>query len=112
MGRNFRKHLENLQEEFGRIRNGYLKLNPKKCLLFQKVVKFLGHVVSSDGIQTDPDKISANRDWPRPSNIHELRSFLGLCISYRRFVDEFADIAKPLHRLTSEHQNAKQHGER
>ena len=100
MGRNFREHLENLQEIFGRIRNAHLKLNPKKCLLFQKEVKFLGHVVSSDGIQTDPDKISAVRDWPRPSNIHELRSFLGLCTYYRRFVEGFADIAKPLHQLT------------
>ena len=100
MGRNFREHLENFQEVFGRIRNAYLKLNPKKCLLFQKEVKFLGHVVSSDGIQTDPDKISAVRDWPKPSNIHELRSFLGICTYYRRFVEGFADIAKPLHQLT------------
>ncbi|KAK3745260.1 hypothetical protein QZH41_010890 [Actinostola sp. cb2023] len=63
-------------------------------------VYFLGHVVSADGISTDPDKNRAVIDWPVPSRASEMRSFLGLCSYYRRFIKGFADIARPLHRLT------------
>ncbi|UYV61771.1 K02A2.6-like [Cordylochernes scorpioides] len=52
------------------------------------------------GIQTSESKILAIRDWPKPKDKHELRSFLGLCTYYRRFVEGYADIAAPLHRLT------------
>lgn len=100
MGRDFEEHLKNLQEVFDRFRAANLKLNPKKCALFQKKVEFLGHTVSADGIQTSDDKIKAIRDWPRPRDKHEVRSFLGICTYYRRFVEGFAKIAAPLHQLT------------
>ncbi|XP_073815088.1 uncharacterized protein [Musca autumnalis] len=79
--------------------NGGLKLNPKKCVLFQREVKFLGHRVTTEGIWTDNEKIEAVRDWPKPQNLHELLSFLGLCTYYRRFPN-FASVAVSLHRLT------------
>ncbi|XP_075080553.1 uncharacterized protein LOC142166041 [Nicotiana tabacum] len=63
-------------------------------------VSFLGHVVSRDGIQVDPKKIRAVRDWPRPTTPIEIRSFLGLPGYYRRFVEGFSKIATPLTRLT------------
>ena len=61
---------------------------------------FLGHVVSKDGIQVDPKKIEAVADWPRPTTVTEIRSFLGLAGYYKRFVKDFSKIAVPLTRLT------------
>ena len=63
-------------------------------------VAFLGHVVSKDGIQVDPKKIEAVADWPRPTTVTKIRSFLGLAGYYRRFVKDFSKIAAPLTRLT------------
>jgi len=62
--------------------------------------KFLGHVVSAEGVSTDPSKIEAVKDWPVPEDVHEVRSFLGLTSYYTRFVPTFAEIAAPLHALT------------
>ena len=62
-------------------------------------VGYLGHILSESGISTDPRKIEAVSTWPPPSNLSELRSFLGLCSYYRRFIASFAEIAKPLHKL-------------
>ena len=61
---------------------------------------FLGHVISTDGIQVDPKKIEAILDWPRPTTVIEVRSFLGLTSYYRRFVKDFSKLAVPLARLT------------
>jgi hypothetical protein len=60
--------------------------------------------VSPEGITTDPEKLKAVREWPTPKNKHEIRSFLGLCMYYRRFISGFANIAKPLTKLTEQKQ--------
>lgn len=92
--------IENLREVFLRLRSANLKLNPKKCVLFGRDVKYLGHVVSEKGITTDPEKINAVRNWPVPQNKKQIRSFLGFCSYYRKFIKGFSSIAKPLYNLT------------
>lgn len=63
--------------------------------------RFLGHQISARGIDTDPEKISAVKSWPVPNTVKELRSFLGFCSYYRRFIEGFSQIAGPLHDLVT-----------
>jgi hypothetical protein len=95
----FEQHLERLEEVLLRILNAGLKLKASKCHVFQRKVEFLDHIVSADGIEVQPSKVSAVLDWPRPTNLHELRSFVGFCSYYRRFVQGFANLAFALHTL-------------
>ena len=99
-GRTIDEELERLQQVLERIRKTGMKLKPKKCFLFQKKVLYLGHIVSADGIATNPEKIESVKHCPIPVNVKQVRSFLGLCSYYRRFIKDFAKVADPLHRLT------------
>ncbi|PIK34915.1 Retrovirus-related Pol polyprotein from transposon [Apostichopus japonicus] len=72
--------------------------------LFQQSVSYLGYVVSGTGVSTDPEKLKAVREWPQPQKLTHVRSFLGLCGYYRRFVQGFAEIAAPLFKLTEKKQ--------
>ena len=101
----FNDHIENLCRVLERLRRANLKLNPKKCRLFQQQVQFLGYTVSKHGISADQEKVKVVQSWPQPRSVREVRSFLGLCTYYRRFVPGFANIAKPLHQLSEK--NAK-----
>ena len=100
VGKTFQHHLHNLREVFNRVRDAGLKLKPSKCDLCCKEVRFLGHIVSPNGVRTDPAKTDKVADWPVPTTRKEVQQFLGLANYYRRFVKDFANIAKPLHRLT------------
>ena len=99
-GRTFNHNLTNLRQVFHRLRAAKLKLTSQKCMLLQREVKFLGHIIGSTGVSTDPEKTRAIETWPTPTNLSELWCSLGLCSYYRRFVKGFADIARPLHQLT------------
>ncbi|KAJ8404027.1 hypothetical protein AAFF_G00343770 [Aldrovandia affinis] len=96
----FEGALRHLREVFATIRQAGLRLNPKKCQLFWRETAFLGHVVSTDGMVTDPAKIDTVHDWRPPTNVSDLRSFLGLASYYRRYVQVFTTIARSLHCLT------------
>ena len=96
----FEDHLAHLSTVFERLTEAGLKLKPKKCFLFQVQVKYLGHIVSRNGIKTDPEKVKSVSKWPIPTDVTEVKRFLGLCSYYRRFVKDFASVAKPLTRLT------------
>ena len=93
------EHFDRLEKVFTKLREHGLKLSASKCCFFKKEVKFLGHIISARGIQTDPSKIAAVKDWPKPETLLDLRQFLGLASYYRKFVAGFAQDAAPLHEL-------------
>ena len=99
-GKTFEGMLQNLRTVFDCLANAGLKLKPKKCALFSKQVRYLGHVISGEGVATDPEKVAAVAQWPTPISLKEVRSFLGLCGYYRRYIEGFASIAKCLHSLS------------
>jgi predicted aspartyl protease/transposase InsO family protein len=94
------QHLERLRIVLDRVSRCGMKLKTSKCALMQKSVHFLGHVISGDGVATDPEKVRLVEQWPVPANLGELRSFLGLTGYYRRYVDGYSRIVSPLTELT------------
>ena len=76
----------------------------KKCEFWLHEVGFLGHIVTDGGVKVDPAKIAAVKEWPRPKNASEIRSFLGFAGYYRRFVEGFSKIAAPMTELTRKNQ--------
>ena len=94
-------HITWLEGVFEKLAKAGLKLKPSKCKFFKPSLKYLGHIVSKDGIATDPHKIEAIRNWPTPKTVTDVRSFTGFTNYYRKFIKGYAKIARPLHELTS-----------
>ena len=102
--------LERLEMVFQRLRAHNLKLSPKKCHLLRRSVHFLGHVIDSKGVATDPTKVEAIADVTkadlmlpdgRTPSPKKIQSFLGLVMWYQRYIPNCSSIAKPLFQLTS-----------
>ena len=98
--RTFEEHLSHIRQVFDRFRSANLKLKPSKCFFAMPRLKYLGHIVSAEGISADPEKISSVKNYPQPTCLKQLRAFLGLTGYYRRFVKDYARIASPLYGLT------------
>ena len=99
LGQTFEEHLDNLRQVFERFRTFHLKLKPRKCLLFQARVPFLGRMVSRDGIEMDPEKVKKVEEWPLPHSAKEVASFLGLVNYHREHISHYAGLAAPLYAL-------------
>ena len=96
---NFEAHIKHLGQIFGRIREANLKLKPNKCDFAAKEIKYLGHIISKHGIRTNPEKTQAVSTFPVPKCQKDVRSFLGICNYYRKFVKDYSNIAAPLNYL-------------
>lgn len=89
------EHIDNLKLVFERLREANFKIQLDKCEFLRKEVKFLGHVITSEGIKPNQKKIEAIQKFPIPKTPKEIKSFLGLLGYYRRFIKDFAKITKP-----------------
>ena len=93
------EHAEHLRMILRTLREHQLYAKFSKCQFWLKEVGFLGHVVSAGGISVDPSLVERVKERPAPTNQTEVRSFLGLAGYYRKFVENFSSIAKPLTQL-------------
>lgn len=90
------EHEERLLKVLDRLEEVGLKVSLDKCQICRPSVKYVGHIVSADGVSTDPEKVEAVASWPQPTDLKSLRSFLGFCGYYRRFVANYSTIVRPL----------------
>ena len=97
--RTYEEHLERLRLVFDRIKEANLKLSPGKCTFFKPKVRYVGHIVSEQGIETDPEKIEKIVNWPTPTSPEQVRQFIGFAGYYRRFIKNFSQISQPLTEL-------------
>lgn len=103
----FREHLEQLEWVMGVLKEVNLTINVAKCKFARSSLKYLGFIVDKDGLRTDPDKVAAILNFPRPRNYTQLKRFIGLASWYRRFVKNFSTVAAPLHNLTKGNKRTK-----
>ena len=93
------EHIQHVTAVFDVMREHQLFAKESKCSLAITKVDYLGHSLSTKGVETDPAKIQAVRDWPTLKNVKQLRDFLGLSRYYRKFIKGYAHLAKPLTNL-------------
>ncbi|GKA88053.1 putative reverse transcriptase domain-containing protein [Tanacetum coccineum] len=100
MNRNKKEHEEHLKQILELLKKEELYAKFSKCEFWIPKVQFLGHMIDSEGIHVDPAKIESIKDWTSPKSPTEIHQFLGLAGYYRRFIEGFSKIAKPMTKLT------------
>ena len=91
------EHYEVLRRIFDAHRKAGLMIQPEKCQLFQESIEYLGHIISAEGTKPVPKYVELVAQWPIPTTLRELRTFLGKVAYYRKFIPEFAHLAGPLY---------------
>ena len=97
--KNLKAHLDHIKAVLEVLRKNELYANKKKCSFAKARVEYLGHIISGGGVEVDPEKIRAIKEWPIPTNVREVRGFLGLTGYYQKFVKHYGTIAAPLTQL-------------
>jgi hypothetical protein len=92
-------HLQQLETVLQRLEEARLVIKLSKCTFASPSVTYLGHIISKNGIQPDPTKLTAIKNYPIPANSKDVRAFMGLSNYYRRFINDFANISVPLNAL-------------
>ena len=103
-GRDTEEHNKRLTEALRRIQAAGVTLNPSKCEFGKTQLKFLGHLVKQDGVRADPKKTSAITDMEPPTNITEMRRFMGMLNQLGKFSQNLVDLTQPLRQLLSRNQ--------
>jgi len=107
-GKSRKEHDYNLLVILNKLLNAGVKLSKEKFQFCKRKIKYLGHIISSKGIEKDPEKLIKLENWPRPTTMKELNSFLGFANYYRKFVRDFSQIASPLEKLVKKDKRARQ----
>jgi len=94
------QHKQKVHLVLRKLQDNSLFLKPEKCHFHQKAVDYLGVIVGHGQVKMDPIKVKGITDWPTPTNLHELRSFLGFGNYYKDFIPDYSRITRPLHELT------------
>lgn len=98
--RNQEEHDKHVKEVIRRLKENGLFANAEKCDFNKQKIEYLGHFVGNGQLEMDPEKVKAVMDWPAPKNVKEVQQLLGFANFYRRFIDGYSSIVKPLTRLT------------
>jgi hypothetical protein len=96
---NRKEHISQVREVLKRLRNNDLFCKPEKCKFFQEQLEYLGFIIGHNYLTMDKGKVTAVTEWPTPKKVKDIQSFLGFANFYRRFIQDFSGMAKPITKL-------------
>lgn len=99
VSKTFSEHVHLLKSVLTRLKDANLTVNLEKCEFFKRSLKYLGYVIDGNGLRTDPGKVSAMLNFPRPTTTTEVKRFIGMCSWYRRFIHNFSTLVAPINDL-------------
>jgi hypothetical protein len=95
-----KKHREHVRKVLQRLREAGLQASISKCEFHVTRTKYLGFIITTEGVEADPEKIAIVLNWKVPTTVKGVQSFLGFCNFYRRFIRSYSQVSRALHRLT------------